>query len=677
MKVKKNQYFAYRSFWPELETMKKFRECGVDTFMFMVSNVANSLGTPYTKYPPVWKWNNIYDLNAFDRQIEDILKAIPDAKLMCMIDLNTPHWWTRYLGAFGVKYDSFYELGKISASQTWRRDTADYMQVVLQHAEKNYSNHLVSYVLGCGGATEWHDRSRGEESIYRLAAYRQWQLEHRKTPTDIPSRMLRDSGAYDFDKTYTEPLSYYNGIDPTGCYDKLFPDGFGLMRTPEKNQEAMDYWRFCNEYNADTAKFFLGKARDTIRPDKELGMFFGYSFGYWTMTAGHLAYERLLDSPELDFLMAPISYCGRGIGHGSVSMTVRESISLRGKRMLQEMDQRTYTSNHKLADYIELPDPLKNSAEKVEWTDATDSKELAKKFCMATDGIWKNDDEIAAGMKRETAFCLINGDSLWWFDMWGGFYRGEKVFATLKQVKKIWDEQIKYPSCDISEILMVLDPDNMYLLNDMDARCGNFNKKPHAALSILGMPYTVCSFNDIEQMEMERFKLVIFCHPFELTTKHRNVLERHVLNSNRSVLWLYGPGIVNGGKWDSDNVEKVCGTAFGTGGLNIKKMADWTSIYIHDPNTLTPENLQEVAIGAGCHAYCSKLRPIFANDRLVSVHTGIAETLHISFSKSYGEITELFSGKKYFNTNKIDITTTGPDTLIFLCEDIESETTKR
>ena len=116
MTLEKKQYFAYRSFWPEIETMKKFRACGVDTFMFMVSNVTNSIGTPYTKYPPVWKWNNIYDLDAFDRQIGDILEAIPDAKLMCMIDLNTPQWWTRYLGAFGVKYDSFYELGKIAAS---------------------------------------------------------------------------------------------------------------------------------------------------------------------------------------------------------------------------------------------------------------------------------------------------------------------------------------------------------------------------------------------------------------------------------------------------------------------------------------------------------------------------------------------------------------------------------
>ena len=110
--------------------------------------------------------------------------------------------------------------------------------------------------------------------------------------------------------------------------------------------------------------------------------------GHWTMvSSGHLAYERLLAAPELDFVMAPIDYMGRGMGQGSTSMTVRESIRLKGKRMLQEMDQRTYTSNRKLTDFIELSDPLKNNAKEMKWQDATDSKELSKKFSLASDGV--------------------------------------------------------------------------------------------------------------------------------------------------------------------------------------------------------------------------------------------------------------------------------------------------
>jgi hypothetical protein len=669
MKVSKNRYFAYRSFWPEIETMKKFRDCGVDTFMFMVSNVNNSLGTPYTKYPPVWKWNGVYDLEPFDQQVGDILKAIPDAKLMCMVDLNTPQWWTRYLGAFGVRYDTFYELGKISPSPTWRNDVSDYLQLVLEHAEKNYSSHMVSYLLGCGGATEWHDRSRGEESVYRLAAWQEWQRAHGMTPDDIPGRIERDTGSYDFSNDYKPTGSYYNGIDPTGCYDKLFPQGVGLLRTPEKNRAAIDYWRFCNEFNADTVEFLLGKARKKIRPEAELGAFFGYGFGWWTMTSGHLAYESLLDSPNLDFFMAPISYTGRGMGCGSTCATVRTTINRKGKRMLQEMDQRTFSSNRKLADYFELPGHSPKNEEKVEWNDPTDSKELSRKFALAADGTWKNEREVVTGMKRDMAFSLIHGDSLWWFDMWGGFYQGEKVYENLRRMKEIWDEEIEYQAQDVAEILMVMDPENMYLLNDMDSRCGLFHEKTLAALSVCDLPYMVCSFGDIEHLNISMFKLVIFCHPFMLTENHRRVLAEKVLKEGRSVLWLYGPGVVREGKWNPGNVETACGTPFKTPGLNRVSMKEWTSLYLHDPLNLTVEMMREMAVEAGCHAYCSHPRPVSANSRLLSLHTGKAEVVEVIFPRRYGDVMELFSGKTYRDVSNIEVATDGADTFLFRVKD--------
>jgi len=46
-KLKKQRYFAYRSFCPEYETMKKFRGIGVNTFNFMVSNRINVIICAY------------------------------------------------------------------------------------------------------------------------------------------------------------------------------------------------------------------------------------------------------------------------------------------------------------------------------------------------------------------------------------------------------------------------------------------------------------------------------------------------------------------------------------------------------------------------------------------------------------------------------------------------------
>ncbi|MBP5620427.1 MAG: hypothetical protein J6X44_00275, partial [Thermoguttaceae bacterium] len=62
-----NVYFAYRSFWPEFETMKRFAEVGVHTYCVFPSNTTNSLGEPYGKYPAIWRYPNVYDWDSLYR----------------------------------------------------------------------------------------------------------------------------------------------------------------------------------------------------------------------------------------------------------------------------------------------------------------------------------------------------------------------------------------------------------------------------------------------------------------------------------------------------------------------------------------------------------------------------------------------------------------------------------
>lgn len=664
MKVGKKQYFAYRSFWPELETMKKFREeIGVDTFNIMISNCNNSLGFPYTKYPPVWKWNNQYDLAAFDKPLDDVIEVIPDAKFIILLDLNTPLWWSRYLGAFGVRYDSFYNLGQISSSDTWRQDTKEYMQTVMKHAKEKYGSRIVAYMLGCGGATEWHDRSRHEESVYKLYAYRQWQEKNHLPLTDIPGRMRRDNGRYDFDNNYKSSGSYYNGNDPTGgVYKALFPE-FGLFRTPKEDSDVINYLHFCNEFNAQTVSFFLAAAREVVTQETELGCFFGYCFSTWTMTAGHLAYEQLLQDKNLDFVAAPI--INYKIGNNGTSATIHKTIKMHGKQMLHEMDQKTYCYNRKMTDYCELPDP--NKVKKVAWEECT-GKDLAQKFTFGTGNGWIDENSVAAGLKRDISMALINGDSLWCFDMWGGFYQGEKVYSALRNIKKIWDEESGHNAEPTAEVLVVADPDNMYLLNDLNDRCETFTRASLTVLGRSGMPYEICSFNDLSQMNTERYKFVIMSMPFQLSAKKMAVLKDKILNNNRSVLWFYGPVIDDAGEWNTDNVEKICGIPFGTQSLSSREMGNWRSLYFHKPENLTPEELIPFLWEAGCHAYCRMPRSITANEKLVCVHTAEAEGLTVHLPRKYRKVTELFSNRSWSDASAVTLTSQGPDTFLLCLE---------
>ena len=93
--------FAYRSFWPEFEAMKQFKDAGVDTVCIFAANTYNSLGQPYCKYPPVWRWFGKYDFASLDKQYDDVIAVNPKAKFICMIDLNTPIWLHHQLAIRG------------------------------------------------------------------------------------------------------------------------------------------------------------------------------------------------------------------------------------------------------------------------------------------------------------------------------------------------------------------------------------------------------------------------------------------------------------------------------------------------------------------------------------------------------------------------------------------------
>ena len=654
MREVKNQYYAYRSFWPELEARKKFRDfVGINVNNVMISNTVNSLGFPYTKYPPVWKWNGVYDLDSFDRQLDDVINVVPDAKILCMLDLNTPHWWTRYLGAFGVRYDSFYELGKISTSEMWRKDTAEYMRIVMKHAQEKYGDRIVGYVIGCGGATEWHDRSRSEESIYKLAAFQKWQKAHNLPVTDIPGRLRRDSGSYDFCTDYKDLGCYYNGNDPTGgAYESVFPNGFGLLRSPEKDQDVIDYLHFCADANVDTIGYFLKEARTIIPDDVELGCFFGYCFQTWTMNACHLAYEKLLDNPDLDFVIAPIE--GFNIGNGAITATVHKTIELHGKRMLQEFDQKIWCYNRVMSDCCTLPDPMQKR--EVKWDKNADGNELAKNFTFGTSNGWDNPYKVAQGIKRDSSMALMKGDSLWWFDMWGGFYQHDEVYEALQKSRQIYAENIDNNGSSLEEILLVMDPENMFLINDMNDRSGTFHITPIHALGKCGLPYEVCSFNDLKKMDTTQYRFVIMAHPFQLTEEKMALLQEKILNSNRTVLWVYGSVIDADGKWNPDNVEKVCGIPYAAEGVPVKDMGSWKSAYVfRTDKEINCDVMRKLALDAGCHPWLDKARPVLANSRFVCIHTAEAEKLTVTLPCKADVVTELYTGQVWQNTDKIEL----------------------
>ena len=367
-------FFAYRSFWKEFEAKKRFTSIGVDQYVVFASHSTKSLGEPYGQYDPTWLWYDTYDFAPFDQQMNDVIGICSEAKILCMIDLNSPLWLARQLYV-----DSYPAVTLANAHDRWREETQKYVRAFVEHAEKKFGDRILCYILMCGVTDEWMDNSNGTDSPGKLRAYREWcARKGLPEPADIPGIVARFHTSHELTKMQ--------------------------MRDPVTDHEAVQYWRFHSEFNVESILNFASLVRSLVSRPVELGVFYGYilELECHSVRRAHLAYEKLESSPLVDFLISPGEYRDRDMGGGSGFMTPNGTVKLHGKDCLYEIDHRTTTANMQLTPHVALP-----------WMKA-----------------WKTPAEDRAGLRREFCRALFHGAHLWWFDMW--VRRKKKLCGGLK-----------------------------------------------------------------------------------------------------------------------------------------------------------------------------------------------------------------------------------------------------
>ena len=270
--IEKKIYVCYRSFWPELEMTAKFGGLGIDTRCFFAANAINSAGFEYCKYPLIWKGVKKYDFEAYDKQVDDLIGANPKARFLCMIDLNTPYWLTRKFA-----YDSFDAVSHAASDQQWLKLTTEWMRDFIDYSEKKYGDRIEAYILSGGGTSEWYEYDRGKSSRVKNAAWRAWCKRNGfALGEDVPPESSLKKAAHE-----------------------------NVVYDPATEMDKIQYWRFHNEVIADAILHFAREARPRIGKGKELGVFFGYYMvsDSKLVSFGHLDYERVMASPDLDFFI--------------------------------------------------------------------------------------------------------------------------------------------------------------------------------------------------------------------------------------------------------------------------------------------------------------------------------------------------------------------------------------
>ena len=584
--------FAYRSFWPEFEAMKQFKDAGVDTVCIFAANTYNSLGQPYCKYPPVWRWFGKYDFASLDKQYDDVIAVNPKAKFICMIDLNTPIWLHHQLAIRGQPdTDSFTMLSSACANREWRKHTAEYLEAVVKHMETRYGDRVKAYLLACGQTDEWMDYSQGMTSRAKTQAWKVWLKDHAKADAPVPAQERFDHAAFE-----------------------------DLIHDPVTDRDVVDYVQFSGDLIADTVLEFAKKTRGLVAKQRQIGMFFGYmlEFGRTRLVqAGHLEYERLFSSPDIDFFISPGTYRDRPMGGGSGFMVPNGTRRLNKKGFLHEIDHRTPTYNVHLDDFVSIG-----------WMVP-----------------WKDQAETDAGLKREFALAITAQTSLWCFDMWGGVFKTPETMKVVAQSKALWDRFAALPLKTRAEVALVVDPQSIRYLNDRNAVVSEIHQGTRNKLNRIGAPFEVFSFNDLPRADLAQYKLLIFPGLFEITPEKMDVLHKYVLKNNRTAMFLYAPGICDGKSLDAARVKTLTGTAFKTPGINVAQRDDWKAVYVASYADVTPAVLKKTARDAGVTMYCEDEVPVYANERLVTIHMAQGGEKTITLPVDCRQVRELYTGR--------------------------------
>ena len=601
------QWSCYRSFNKEFPAMKRFADAGIVTRCFTLGNTENSAGRPYCQYPIVWTGDGQYDWETIDREFQDMVDVSPNARFVVLLDLNTPPWLQRRL-----RVDSFSIISLAVSDPDWVRMTMPWLKAFVAHAEKRWGDRTIGYLLGAGNCTEWteynysDDRPRIYSSEPQDAAWRKWCAR-------------RGVG--------------HGPATPRG--DSLYTAAFrGAVYDPATEGEKIDYWKFRNESVADALLAFAHEAK-LLAPDKEIGAFFGYSIlcnpGMF-LSWNHMDYERVFDSPDIDFISAPANYNERGCGGGTGSLVPMVSLARRGKRLMHEIDFWPHDVH---------PDGQVFSAAYF--------KTLA--------------DDIAGNM-REAAFAFVTHTSLWWFDQWGRFYNSPAVFDSIARAERIRTDLAGDLSPSAADVLFVVDPESAYHFNEKAPVLNGYPWRIRDELAKTGFAYDTCSFSDLAEIDLSRYRAVFLTDQVVVTPERRRFFEERLCRDGRTLVWFFAPGLCDGKSLDERRVRDLTGVPFGEKGT--KDFGTWRSVLFPDYASFDAAEFAKLLKDAGAQAWCDYPSVVHANTRIFSVHLKDGGVRTVRLPRKVAKVTELFSGRTVAeDVDAFDYRFESPDTRIF------------
>jgi hypothetical protein len=579
----------------------------------------------------------------------------------------------------GEKYASF-------ASKIWMNDATQSWRELIRHVRSGpYADRVIGYVPIAGISAEWfYYGSQGKDFVdYSkpfTAAFANWM----KAQYNGDLALLN--------KTWNTDYASFDAIKlPTEAQRRAPEDGVFL--DPAKSGEVIDLREFFTQIISGDILDFCHVVKEETNGTAICGTYYGYVMhigrAYFGVHSGHFALDRMLASPDIDFLMSPSTYSDRGLGGGSGFMTAVDSFKLHGKLYVDQADIRT----------LHATDPI-------------------GKVDTLTDSV--------SVLQREFANSVVNGVAPQWFDFGDGWIAGDA--RLMQAVGKMWQiaktlQQTPRETIDAPNSIAVITGEKSILYTKVDS---NLNyaatSQQIAELQRTGAAWDNYLLDDLPKLG--KYHYFVFLNCFNLSDAQLKYINENLKKDGNVLVWINSPGVIDNSKstfaqatYDPERVSKVTGfqlkhiadgplvtqmlagnnplqqdgAIFGSSQLSgtrfapqdgvalgqfpddqqtslaIKKFADWTSIYSATP-TLPAALLRNIAKLANVPVINNHVGDItYVSKNLFAVHSlgGGERVFHVG--DGYKNAKELFSDQTYAVQNgKFTATVPQGGTMLFL-----------
>lgn len=462
-----------------------------------------------------WNADDTIDYTRLDKEIEELLTAIPDAKIILVMRISPPGWWQQKYPDELVKFADGLTTGADGifaspASEIYRAELSEKIREFVTRIENCwYGSAIISY-QPCN--------LRGPEWV--LAQKHRCYADYSRPMRDYFRKYLREKYENDVEKLRAawddDSVEFDTAEIPEQARRMLAEDYF----LPAASQDVMDYNRALQRANVDTIATFMDAFHDAA-PDKLRSLYFGYLMTLTHISSspaasGHYDLMRLIQMNKVDIFASPASYVWRKPGDITGVGSVEDSFKKNGVVWLHEADNRTVLT-------------------------ALDIHANTYNFA---DSMIEN--------HRELIYSLIQRNPVWYYDLGGGWYSHKYFSQDFAKMREIYRKAIQEPVTYTPPMAMFFDEkafDGVSLGdgNWGDARPFRMAAENQKSLARCGVPYDIFELEDIYSLDLTPYQVLVFTNAWRKNPRLAQFLQEKVYAAGKTAVFMYAAGYGQGG----------------------------------------------------------------------------------------------------------------------------------